>query len=296
VTNIGKDVASMTYNDERTPFELFCDDLKLLNLSDGTKKEYEKSVSAFLSRASKPQDEVDWRDARNHLLTLVDRGLAARTVNAHGAAIMCFFRVTLRTPITRSDLPLQKVDRIMPPAVDRKSISAILDACESKRDKALVLLGYGAGLRAGEAVALRIRDIRTTEGRIYVMKQKNRADRYTLLPQAALPLLRDIYRDLVRSGDPHGPDDPFFRSRGRSGRLTPESANNILKKAAERAGAGRDYTYHALRHGFATVLFEDGVTLPAIKELLGHRSIQSTTVYIRIANATGGLTSPADRL
>jgi site-specific recombinase XerD len=68
-----------------------------------------------------------------------------------------------------------------------------------------------------------------------------------------------------------------------------------IDKQAESLGINKDISIHSLRHAFATYLFEDGVSIFQIKELLGHASLNSTVVYLHLANTTGNIVSPADR-
>ena len=115
-------------------------------------------------------------------------------------------------------------------------------------------------------------------------------ERYTLLSKAALTALRDYWR----ACRPHHPDGWLFPGSGPTGHITAAGIRYAFDQAVGRAQITRPVTVHTLRHCFATHLLEDGATLLQIKELLGHRSIQSTTVSLHLANLTEGLQSPLD--
>ena len=105
-------------------------------------------------------------------------------------------------------------------------------------------------------------------------------DRYTILSQQCLEFLRDYWRKF-RPNHPEGLLFPGWRNLSS---ITSDAVNDALKKWLAVCGISRNVSIHSLRHGFATHLLEDGVDIFTIKELLGHRSISSTVVYLYLAN------------
>ena len=128
---------------------------------------------------------------------------------------------------------------------------------------------YAAGLRVSEAVALTAKDIDSARMVIDVRQGKGRKDRYVMLSEQLLGILRDYWK---RSGRRTGSfPAPIRRSRSRRARL-----QRACREAAEAAGLDKSITVHTLRHSFATHLLEQGVDIRVIQDLLGHRNITST--------------------
>jgi site-specific recombinase XerD len=126
--------------------------------------------------------------------------------------------------------------------------------------------------------------------RVFVRGGKGGKDRYTLLSHECLCVLRE-YWTVYRPRHPEG--WLFLGVRGYT-HIIPDTVGFAFNTWLARAGIGKDVSVHSLRHAFATHLLEDGVGLFQIKELLGHASLSSTTVYLHLANLAGGITSPAD--
>jgi site-specific recombinase XerD len=272
----------------------FADDLKLNNLAKSTVVSYLSYVRAFADYVRKDASDVDWRDARSFLLHLTDAEFAARTVNANRSALVKFFEVTLDKPLGRSRIPAARVRSKLPPYVSHETATALVDAHGPGRDKAFALLGYGAGMRIGEVAAIRVRDVDSPNGRILVRDGKTRRDRHTLLPKAALPLLRDQYRSLARRlGRKPSPDDRLFYGRGESGHVSTQTIRAAFNRAANGIGL-TGVTFHNLRAAFATRLVENGVSLVRVKEFMGHKSLSTTAQYLSVAGMTTPVTSPAD--
>ena len=157
---------------------------------------------------------------------------------------------------------------------------------------ALLALIDGSGLRVSEAAGLHVADIDSAAMRVFVASGKGNKDRYTLLSQTALEALRDYWRGYR----PQHPEGWLFPGPGATGHITASGIALAFDQALARAGITTPASVHTLRHCFATHLLEDGATLLQIKELLGHASLHSTTVYVHLANLTGGIRSPLDAL
>jgi site-specific recombinase XerD len=127
--------------------------------------------------------------------------------------------------------------------------------------------------------------------RLFVEDGKGGKDRYTLLSENCLSILR-LYWKQCR---PEHPEGWLFTGTYNVTHITLAGIESAFNKAAKRAGITKNVSVHSLRHAFATHLLEDGATLLQLKELLGHSSIQSTTIYLHLANLTAEIKSPLDR-
>jgi site-specific recombinase XerD len=128
--------------------------------------------------------------------------------------------------------------------------------------------------------------------RVFVEDGKGGKDRYTLLSEACLHALREYWK----SYQPSHPERWLFLGTYNVSHITSRGIAYAFNESVKKTNITKNVSTHTLRHSFATHLLEDGVTLLQIKELLGHASIQSTTVYLHLANVTSGIKSPLDNL
>lgn len=278
---------------EQQVLEKMWEDIQLRNLADSTYKNYTRNVRKFIAFSARPIEDLDEEDVRRFIKHLiVEKKLAPRSVNQHSAAIRFFFGVGLNRTMNYLQIPLMKVPKDLPDVLTREEVSLLIQVCTNAKHKALLLLAYGSGLRSGEIGALRVKDIDSKEMRIFVKGGKTKRDRYTVLSQNTLEALRDYWR-LYRPNSPDGWLFPGFRNIGH---LTRAAMALAFDTCLHRTNITKEVSPHSLRHAFATHMLEDGVELIKIKELLGHSRINSTLVYLHLANATKGITSPADTM
>jgi site-specific recombinase XerD len=125
---------------------------------------------------------------------------------------------------------------------------------------------------------------------IHIRQSKGHKDRYVMLSEQLLAILRDYWR---RTRPPHW----FFPGPDPTHAITTRSLQRALRQAADIAGLDKSVTVHTLRHSFATHLLEQGVDIRVIQDLLGHRQITSTTRYARVAvNTIRRIQSPLELL
>lgn len=168
----------------------------------------------------------------------------------------------------------------------------LLENAGNVRNKAIFATIYGSGLRLGEISRLRVQDIESANMRIFVHKGKGGKDRYTLLSQSSLEILREYWK----SYRPNHPNGYLFLSRDTTKPINWRTIQDAFNSTLKRADIQKNYTVHTLRHCFATHLLESGVDVCRIKQLMGHTHIQSTTFYLHLINFDGSIKSPLDNL
>lgn len=269
------------------------EDLVLRGLSQNTRDSYLTHVRLFFEFCQCPVDQLTTEDIRRFLTYLITkRQVAPATANVYSAALRFLFAVTLNRPLNYLQIPRAKPRRALPNILSRDQLGAIFDRCANMKHRAVLTLIYGSGLRVSEAASLRVGDIDSAAMRVFVSAGKGNTDRYTILSDTALVNLRDYWR----AYRPQSPAGWLFPGSGASGHLTTAAITLAFERAVDAAGVRIPVSIHTLRHCFATHLLEDGATLLQIKELLGHASLHSTTVYLHLANLTGGIRSPLDAL
>lgn len=268
------------------------EDLEIAGVSENTKKAYLGHMRRFVAHFMRPPDRLTLEDIRRYRLYLThERKISPATFNQTTAALRFFYRVTLRRSWTLEQFHYQKESRRLPQVLSAEKVSALLAAIPNLKHRALAMTVYSAGLRATEAVRLKVTDIDSERGVIRVNEGKGGKDRNTLLSSRLLQTLREYFRI-------YQPKTWLFPSRvGKDKPLDRVTLNRILRKAREAAGLSERLHPHVLRHSFATHLLEQGTHLLVIQKLLGHRSLRTTALYTHVAtNYLQQTASPLDRL
>jgi len=169
-------------------------------------------------------------------------------------------------------------------------LTEAMDGPYAPRDRALVVLGANLGLRSTNLVALKVGDLWHRGAprqflRLAAREMKNRTGFQLPLNQTAREAVVALMDWKVRSGESTDPEAPLFRSRQGDGHITTRRALQILTTAAEKAGLASGIGTHSLRKSMACRLVDAGVSLPVIKEALGHRHLTSTEKYIGVSVA-----------
>lgn len=267
------------------------EDILLRGLSQRTLASYASSARLFLEYCNRPAEQLNEDDIRKFLLHLIkDKKSAPATVNKYNAAIRFLFAVTFNQNLNYLKIPRQKNHKTLPEVLTREEVATIIEGCKTLKHKAMLALIYGSGLRVSEAAALKIQHIDSKNMRLFVASGKGRKDRYTLLSDTCLNVLREYFR----MHRPKHPEGWLFPGAFNASHITYRSIELAFDDAVKRTTITKNISVHTLRHAFATHLLEDGATLLQIKELLGHSCIQSTTVYLHLANLTSDVKSPLD--
>ncbi len=221
------------------------------------------------------------------------RGLAPKTVNTYLAAVMFMYGAALGRPLDRARVPFRKVPRPLPEVLSREEAGALLRCAANGRHRAPLALGYGCGLRISEACSLRVRDVDSRAGRLFVRAGKGGKDRHAVLPDATLSALRRHWA-VRRPGN--GGGWMFDGARGYA-HISASAAEAAVRQALRAAGIDRPgLSSRALRHSFATHMLEDGAGLLTTKELLGHSAPATTCACIHLADSARGVPRPIDAL
>ncbi len=267
------------------------EDLVLRGLAPRTQQNYVRCVRTFLAYCNRPVEQLNEKDIRRFLLYLIqEKKFAAKTINLHGSAIRFLFAVTLDRTLNYLQVPRMKNQKKLPILLSRAEVFSLFEHCPNLKHKAMLMVIYSAGLRVSEAAALKVHHIDSKAMRLLVACGKGGKARYTLLSEACLLDLRAYWR----AYRPEHPEGWLFLGTYKVTHITSRSIQQAFNEARERAGITKPVSIHSLRHAFATHLLEDGATLLQVKALLGHASIQTTTIYLHLANLTAGLKSPLD--
>jgi integrase/recombinase XerD len=266
------------------------EEMTLRGYSPKTRETYGRHVQRFLKWLRRDPEMAEGEDVRAYLLDVVDSGLSASFVRQAQATLAILFRDILGQPDRVAHPPKFKSAKRVPLVLSEKQVLRLLRAASSLRDETLLTVIYSAGLRVGEAIRLRPEDILSDRGQIRVRGGKGKKDRYTVLAEKTLHLLREYYRA-------YRPVEWLFPGQTAGTHLSATSVRRAFRRACRRAGLTGKATVHTLRHSFATHLLDRGVDLRYIQELLGHSSITTTQWYTVVSSwRLGRVKSPLDSL
>ncbi len=266
------------------------ENLRLEGYSETTVKTYRGAAGRFLRYADKASNRLKHDDVRRYMLYLTKEKYSSSTINQHHFAIRFLFQNVLKKKAFRMEQRLHKRPKRVPIVLAREEVDALFRATSDLQLRTIWMTLYSSGLRLSEALRLKVTDIDSKDMRLLVRNGKGRKDRYTVLSQSLLLQLRRYYRK-------YRPTDWLFYGRDHQHRLVLRSVQKAFKEAKNRAGIRKRATPHSLRHSFATHSMEDGANLLYIRDLLGHRAIQSTLVYLKVTSeGISRLVNPLDQM
>jgi integrase/recombinase XerD len=268
-------------------------EMELRNYSLRTIESYVADVKGLARYYNRRPDQLGDEQIRRYLLHLrEERKLSVSTCNQVHCALKFLYEITLRRPQAALTVPRLRGEQKLPEILSAVEVGAIIAASRTQRDRVLLMLTYGGGLRLSEVTSLRHGDLDRERLLIRVEQGKGNKDRYTLLPNSALD---DLDRYYAEYGKP-GPW-VFFQKSNPQKPMDTSMAQKVYYSAKHAAGIHKQGGIHALRHAFSTHLLEAGCDLPSLQRMLGHSNVNTTMRYLHVtAGHLATHCSPLDRL
>ena len=259
------------------------DDMQLRNLAVRTQKQYIAQVAAFAKYFGTSPENLDIEAIRQYQLYLLnERKISPDAVGQYTSAVKFLYLVTLEMPWTNEYFPRARCPRKLPVVLSYEEVLAFFDHVPSLKYRAALMVCYGAGLRISEAVALKVADIDSQRGLIRVEQGKGRKDRYAMLSPVMLERLRTWWR-VARAQGKMLDGGWLFPGLNPVEPLTARQLNRAVHEAALAARIDKRVSLHTLRHSFATHLLEQKVDIRVIQVLLGHKKLETTSLYTHVA-------------
>jgi len=263
--------------------------MKLKHYSDSTIRTYQSNLSAFFTYfknsdlAALTKDQIE-----GYLFELVQKyKISEQKQNMVINAIKSYYEHTLGMPREYYNITRPKRSKDLPNTLSEAEVLAIINSPKNIKHKAILHTIYSAGLRVGEVIRLRVKDVRSDDGFLFIKDSKGKKDRHTVLSPLLLDLLRAYYKV-------HKPSYWLFEGQD-GGQYSAKSIQQVYRKAVQKVGANPWSTPHTLRHSFATHLMQRGVNIRYIQTALGHSSTKTTEIYTRVLSINSKtLTSPLD--
>jgi integrase/recombinase XerD len=255
------------------------EDMTIRKLAPKTQASYIRAVRNFTVFLGRSPDQAGAEDLRRYQLHLASSGISVPSQNAAVTALRFFFSVTLGRGEATERMPFVREPRKLPVVLSPEEVARFLEAAPGLKYRAALSVAYGAGLRAAEVVSLKIADIDSARMVIRVDQGKGHKDRYVMLSEPLLELLRAWWK----AARPQG---WLFPGQNRVNPLTTRQLNRACHAAAVAAGIDKRVSLHTLRHSFATHLLEQKVDIRVIQVLLGHKKLDTTALYSQVATRT----------
>ena len=258
--------------------------ISLRGLTDHTLKSYCTYIRTYLDYLNnilhKSPEEVSWDELRDYICWLQkSRDLSDRTINGAISKLRFFTLYVLHKPWDDTQLPMRRFDEYLPFVPSKEETWQFISSMPDLKPKTMVTLMYSSGLRIGEVCRLRYEDVDRKHMRLHITHSKNRNDRYAILSKAALDLLTQYW---FECGRPMG--YLFPKQRGEDRPIDTFYLSRHIHAHEDRLGWERRLTCHSFRHAFGTHLYENGTDLLTIKALMGHKSLNSTTIYVHLSS------------
>lgn len=258
--------------------EKLIQEIQLRNYSPATLDVYTTICNRVERELGKSIESTSSQKLKEYILNLQNEGrLSLATIHTNINAI----KFVVNKAIKRTDDPLiienRRAPKKLPEIFSQNEVRKLINSADNLRRRVVLLLAYSAGLRSSEIVNLKVGDIDSKRMMIHIRDSKNHKDRYTILQPHLLDQLR-VYWKKYRPvtylfPGAKGPDTPATTCG-----LTVKAFRLAKKKSGLKKGRG----IHTLRHCFATHLLEAGVDLRTIQVMMGHSSISTTAIYLKV--------------
>jgi len=258
------------------------EDMRARKFAAKTQSSYIRAVRHFTGWLGRSPDTASAEDLRRYQLHLVDRGVSPITLNATITALRFFFEETLSRPELMAKMRFVRVAQTLPVVLTREEVGRLIESAKTLKHRTALSVAYGAGLRVSEVVALKVADIDSVRMLLRVEQGKGRKDRYATLPPILLERLRTWWRHAHAAGKIL-PGGYLFPGVDPLDSMSTRQLNRAVHEAAQAAHIDKRVNMHLLRHSFATHLLEQGEDIRVIQVLLGHKKLQTTTLYTQVA-------------
>ena len=255
--------------------EKMTDDMQLRGYSPKTISAYTSHVKRFEEHFGTHPACLGETQIRQYLLHVISQGISSSYANGCYSALRFLYETSLGMDWNMKNIPRSKKQSKLPVVLSLQEVLSIFDAVSNLKHKAILMTTYDAGLRVSETANLLISDIDSSRMSIFVRQGKGQRDRYSLLSQPNLLLLREYWRQ-------YKPSSYLFPGISSDTPISTRTIQQVFYDARKKACINKPASVHSLRHSFATHLLEAGTDLFRIQQLLGHFNLGTTSKYLHM--------------
>lgn len=270
--------------------------LLLRNCSNRTISNYLSCINRFKNYyRRKDLKKFNEEDILEYLKkNFVDIGCSAATINLNRAAIKYYYLVNFNKQFSNVLLPQTKIPSRFPKLISKQNFIKMFNSEFNLKHKLWIILAYGSGLRISEVASLKVSDIISKEHKIRVIGKGNK-ERYAPLPKFTLKLLQSYY---FRNKDKITNDYLFpgmYKKRNNT-HISEFTIKQTFQKIKANNNLDNSITFHTLRHSYATEFIKNGGDIWELKNILGHSSINTTSIYLHMAENFKDVYSPLNEI
>ncbi len=253
--------------------KLLENEIKLRGFSQKTYKNYRFHVNNFLKSNLSPE---------KYLLKLINCDKHSETIRQAGFSIKFYLKITKQ--FSELEFPNVKRSKKLPIILSKKDIESMIKITNNLKHKLIIQMLYSSGMRVSEVVNLKWKDIDFKRNIIHIKLAKGKKDRIVMLSKKVKKGLKQF--ELSNN---------YVFLTTRKSKYTIRTIQKIISNSAKKANIKQNVTPHTLRHSFATHLLENGTDIRYIRDLLGHKDINTTLIYTKVSNRNiSKIKSPLD--
>jgi integrase/recombinase XerD len=254
----------------------FIDDLRLRNYAQRTIETYVSRIACFAKHFGRSPDLLGPNEVRDFQLHLLKQHVSWSSFNQAVCALRFLYGTTLGRPEQLPLIPYGKKPKTLPSVLSSAEVLRLLNAAAPGRDRMLLQVAYGCGLRLSELRHLQVRDIDSSRMVIHVRQGKGAKDRLVPMSLRLLEELRSYWR-MCRPGT------WLFPGQKTNSALSAGNIQRRFSRLVKQISLTKHCSMHTLRHSYATHLLEAGVDLLTLKALMGHTTLQTTARYLHVS-------------
>ena len=255
--------------------QTFIQEMKRRGYRENSINNYSSCIDVFLSSVSKDHPKnVNEQDIKDFLGSCIK----ANTQRNYHSAIKLYYDICLNQRNKFKNIPYTKVDKNIPIILSVEEIQKMFDVCENKKHRLILALLYSCSLRVSELINLKWENVDRSRMIIYILNAKGGKDRQVGLNDTLLKLMEEYYREYKTKS--------FIFSGQFGEKYSDRSVGQVMKQIAAKAGISKRVYTHLIRHCSASHLLDNGTDIYMIKELLGHSSVKTTSIYLHTSHAT----------
>ena len=262
--------------------------------SDNTVLNYKNDLTDFveflIENSLRTFKEVDYQVIRKYLNFLYEKKYSNKTISRHISSLRSLFKYLLKKKIIENNpmtlVSNPKLEKKLPRFVPYKELEQILNIFDSEtlidvRNSLLLELLYSTGIRVGELVNIKVKDIDLRKREIRILGKGNK-ERIVLFGSKCLELINKYLVGFYKEYNVNNSEYLLLGVRGN--KINDREVRRVVDEAVNRAGVKLNVSPHVLRHTFATHMLNEGADLKSVQQLLGHESLSTTTIYTHISN------------
>ena len=257
-------------------------------LSNRTIITYCQCVDKFFRFNKKDPRRINKQDIKEYLDILLDKKRSGNTINVNLNAIKFLLKDVLGKRVT-VNLKFSKIPRKLPVVLTKEEVKLLIDSIGNKKHKLMIQVMYSAGLRVSELINLKVQDLDLDKNYGFVRGGKGNKDRIFIIAEK----LKEELKELIKEENL----ESYLFNSNKNRPYNVRTLQEIVKKATKNSKIKKKISCHTLRHSFATHLIENGYSISEVQSLLGHKSPETTFIYIHAASPNMiKVKSPLDEL